>query len=49
MASASDDCTLNYQTKTSISFWYSRKLNLKFFIQSLETLQIKLTEPTLCI
>jgi len=49
MTSASDDCTLYYQTKTLINFWYSRKLNPKFFIQPLETLKIKLTKPTLCI
>ena len=33
-----------YQTKTPIDFWYRWGLNPKFFIQSLETLLIELTE-----
>ena len=33
-----------HQTKTSINFWCRRRLNLRFFIQPLETLLIKLTE-----
>ena len=36
-----------HQTKTSISFWYRRKLNPKFLIQSSKTLLVELTESHL--
>ena len=36
--------TLYCQTKTSIDFLYRRRLNLKYLIQSSETLPIKLNE-----
>ena len=35
---------LYHQTKTLISFWCKQGLNLKFFIQPLETLLVELTE-----
>ena len=41
--SASDNCALYHQTKTSIDFWYRQELNLRSLIQPLETLLVKLT------
>ena len=35
--------SIYHQTKTPISFWYRRELNLRSFIQLLETLPIELT------
>ena len=33
-----------YQSMTPINFWYRQELNLKFLIQSSETLLIELTK-----
>ena len=44
MVFASDDCDLYHQIKAPIGFLCRRGLNLKFFIQLLETLLIWLTK-----
>ena len=43
MVFASNNCDFYHQTKTPISFWYRRRLNLKSIIQLSDILPIELT------